>query len=352
MKLWICFAMLQKFEPDGVTMACILPACASLAALERGREIHGYIVRHGISADRNVANAIVDMYVKCGVLVLAHSLFDMIPAKDLISWTIMIAGYGMHGFGCDAIATFNDMRQAGIEPDEVSSISVLYACSHSGLVDEGWRFFNMMRYECNIEPKLEHYACMVDLLSRTGNLSEAYRFIEMMPVAPDATIWGSLLCGCRIHHEVQLAEKVAEHVFELEPDNTGYYVLLANVYAEAEKWEEVKKLREKISRRGLKKNPGCSWIEIKGKVNIFVAGGSSHPHAKKIESLLKRLRLEMKREGYFPKTRYALINADEMEKEVALCGHSEKLAMAFGILSLPAGQTIRVTKNLSGYQKK
>lgn len=339
-------AMLQKFEPDGVTMACILPACASLAALERGREIHGYILRHGISAGRNVANAIVDMYVKCGVLVLARSLFDMIPAKDLISWTIMIAGYGMHGFGCDAIATFNDMRQAGIEPDEVSFISVLYACSHSGLVDEGWRFFNMMRYECNIEPKLEHYACMVDLLSRTGNLSEAYRFIEMMPVAPDATIWGSLLCGCRIHHEVKLAEKVAEHVFELEPDNTGYYVLLANVYAEAEKWEEVKKLREKISRRGLKKNPGCSWIEIKGKVNIFVAGGSSHPHAKKIESLLKRLRLEMKREGYFPKTRYALINADEMEKEVALCGHSEKLAMAFGILSLPAGQTIRVTKNL------
>lgn len=339
-------AMLQKFEPDGVTMACILPACASLAALERGREIHGYILRHGISADRNVANAIVDMYVKCGVLVLARSLFDMIPAKDLISWTIMIAGYGMHGFGCDAIATFNDMRQAGIEPDEVSFISVLYACSHSGLVDEGWRFFNMMRYECNIEPKLEHYACMVDLLSRTGNLSEAYRFIETMPVAPDATIWGSLLCGCRIHHEVKLAEKVAEHVFELEPDNTGYYVLLANVYAEAEKWEEVKKLREKISRRGLKKNPGCSWIEIKGKVNIFVAGGSSHPHAKKIESLLKRLRLEMKREGYFPKTRYALINADEMEKEVALCGHSEKLAMAFGILNLPAGQTIRVTKNL------
>ncbi|KAL9455888.1 hypothetical protein AB3S75_005173 [Citrus x aurantiifolia] len=302
-------AMLQKFEPDGVTMACILPACASLAALERGREIHGYILRHGISADRNVANAIVDMYVKCGVLVLARSLFDMIPAKDLILWTIMIAGYGMHGFGCDAIATFNDMRQAGIEPDEVSFISVLYACSHSRLVDEGWRFFNMMRYECNIEPKLEHYACMVDLLSRTGNLSEAYRFIEMMPVAPDATIWGSLLCGCRIHHEVKLAEKVAEHVFELEPDNTGYYVLLANVYAEAEKWEEVKKLREKISRRGLKKNPGCSWIEIKGKVNIFVAG-------------------------------------DEMEKEVALCGHSEKLAMAFGILSLPAGQTIRVTKNL------
>ncbi|KAJ4703687.1 Pentatricopeptide repeat-containing protein [Melia azedarach] len=338
--------MLQELEPDGVTMACILPACASLAALQRGREIHGYILRHGFSSDRHVANAIVDMYVKCGVLVLARLLFDMIPAKDLVSWTVMIAGYGMHGFGSEAISTFNEMRKAGIEPDEVSFISVLYACSHSGLVDEGWRFFNIMRYECNIEPKLEHYACMVDLLSRTGYLSKAYRFIEMMPIAPDATIWGCLLSGCRIHHNVKLAEKVAEHVFELEPENTGYYVLLANIYAEAEKWEEVNKLREKISRRGLKKNPGCSWIEIKGKVNIFVAGGSAHPQAKKIGSLLKRLRLKMEEEGYSPKTRYALINSDEMEKEAALCGHSEKSAMAFGILSLPPGKTIRVTKNL------
>lgn len=339
-------AMLQELEPDGRTMACILPACASLAALDRGREIHGYILRNGYSSDRHIANAIVDMYVKSGVLVLARLLFDSIPAKDLISWTVMIAGYGMHGFGREAIATFNDMRNAGVEPDEVSFISILYACSHSGLVDEGWRFFNLMRYEFKIEPKLEHYACMVDLLSRTGNLSKAYRFIEMMPIPPDATVWGALLCGCRIHHDVKLAEKVAEHVFELEPENTGYYVLLANIYAEAEKWEEMKRLRVKISQRGLKKNPGCSWIEIKGKVNIFVAGGSSHPQAKRIESLLKLLKQKMKEEGYFPKTKFALINTDEMEKEVALCGHSEKLAMAFGILSLPPGKTIRVSKNL------
>ncbi|KAL5772178.1 hypothetical protein ACOSQ2_012102 [Xanthoceras sorbifolium] len=334
-------------EPDGITMACILPACASLAALERGREIHGYILRNGYSSDKHVLNAIIDMYAKCGVLVLARLLFDMISIKDIYSWTVMIAGYGMHGFGSEAIAAFNDMRRAGIEPDEVSFISVLYACVHSGLVDEGWRFFNIMRYECKIEPKLEHYGCMVDLLSRSGNLSKAYRFIEMMPIAPDATIWGALLRGCRIHHDVKLAEKVAEHVFMLEPENKGYYVLLANIYAEAEKWEEVKNLRDKIGRRrGLKKNQGCSWIEIKGKVNIFTTGDNSHPQAKKIESLLKKLRLKMEEEGYFPKIRYALINTDEMEQEVSLCGHSEKLAMAFGILSLPPGKTIRVTKNL------
>uniref|UniRef100_A0A2P2IZ16 DYW domain-containing protein n=1 Tax=Rhizophora mucronata TaxID=61149 RepID=A0A2P2IZ16_RHIMU len=167
-----------------------------------------------------------------------------------------------------------------------------------------------------------------------------------MPIESDATIWGSLLRGCRIHHDVKLAEEVAEHVFELEPENTGYYVLLANIYAEAEKWEKVKKLREKIGRRGLKKNPGCSWIEVKGKVHSFVAGDDSHMQAKKIEALLKMLRSKMKEEGYLPRLRYSLINADDMEKEMALCGHSEKLAMAFGVLSLPPGKTIRVTKNL------
>ncbi|XP_075664519.1 pentatricopeptide repeat-containing protein DOT4, chloroplastic [Castanea sativa] len=338
--------MQRVIKPNSITMACILPACASLAALERGREIHGYVLRNGFFSDHYVSNALVDMYVKCGVLVLARLLFDMTPSKDLISWTVMIAGYGMHGFGSEAIATFNAMRNEGVEPDEVTFISILYACSHSGLLSEGWRFFHIMRNECNFEPKLEHYACMVDLLARVGKLSKAYKFIETMPIKPDATIWGALLCGCRIHHDVKLAEKVSERVFELEPENTGYYVLLANIYAEAEKWEKVKILREKIGRRGLKKNPGCSWIEIRGKVYVFVAGDSSHPQTKKIESLLKRLRMEMREEGYFPKTRYALINADDMEKEVALCGHSEKLAMAFGILSLPYGKTIRVTKNL------
>ncbi|KAI4332531.1 hypothetical protein L6164_017432 [Bauhinia variegata] len=341
------FAEMQKEKkPDSITMACVLPACGSLAALERGREIHGYGLRNGYSSDLHVANALVDMYVKCGLLVLAMLLFYMIPNKDLISWTVMIAGYGMHGFGNEAIAAFNEMRRVGIEPDEISFISILYACSHSGLLNEGKKFFDSMTRECNIEPKLEHYACMVDLLSRVGKLSEAYRFIERMPIKPDATIWGALLCGCRIHHDVKLAEKVAEHVFELEPENTGYYVLLANIYAEAEKWEEVKKLRERIGKQGLKKNPGYSWIEIKGKATIFVAGGTSHPQAKRIDSLLKKLRVKMKDEGYSPKLRYALINADDVEKEVALCGHSEKLAMAFGILNLPAGRTIRVTKNL------
>lgn len=336
----------KRVDPDGRTVACVLPACASLSAFDKGREIHGYIMRNGYFSDRHVANSLVDMYAKCGALLLARLLFDEIASKDLVSWTVMIAGYGMHGFGKEAIALFNQKRQAGIEPDEISFVSVLYACSHSGLVDEGWRFFNIMRHECKIEPTLEHYACIVDMLARTGNLSKAYRFIENMPIPPDATIWGALLCGCRIHHDVKLAEKVAEKVFELEPENTGYYVLMANIYAEAEKWEEVRKLRERIGRRGLRKNPGCSWIEIKGKVNIFVAGDSSNPETEKIETFLRGVRARMREEGYSPLTKYALIDAKEMEKEEALCGHSEKLAMALGIISSGHGKIIRVTKNL------
>ncbi|CAK8578567.1 unnamed protein product [Lathyrus sativus] len=333
--------MQKQLKPDDITMACVLPACAGLAALDKGREIHGHILRRGYFSDLRAACALVDMYAKCGLLVLARLLFDMIPQKDLISWTVMIAGYSMHGFGNEAISTFNKMRIAGIEPDESSFAAILNACSHSELLHEGWRFFNFMRNECGIEPKLEHYACMVDLLSRAGNLSKAYKFIESMPIEPDATIWGALLSGCRIHHDVKLAEKVAEHLFELEPDNTMYYVVLANVYAEAEKWEEVKRLQEKLRNRRFKQDPGCSWIEVGGKLNIFDAGNTKHPQAKRIDALLRKLSLQMKNGDYSIK----LINEDDMEKEVIQCGHSEKLAMAFGILNLPSGRTVRVTKN-------
>lgn len=341
------FVQMQfELKPNGVTIACILPACASLSALEKGREIHAFILRNGFLLDGYVANALVDMYAKCGTLALARLLFDRMMVKDLVSWTVMIAGYGMHGYGRDAIVLFNQMQDTSIEPDEVSFIAILYACSHSGLVDEGWRFFNIMKIDYKIEPKLEHYACMVDLLSRAGYLSNAYKFIESMPIEPDSTVWGALLCGCRIHRDVKLAERVAEHVFELEPENTGYYVLLANIYAEAEKWEAVRKLRERIGSRKLRKNPGCSWIEIKSRAYIFVAGDISHPQTEKIHSLLEMVRIKMKEEGCIPKKRYALLNADDAEKEEALCGHSEKLAIAFGILNLPFGKPIRVTKNL------
>jgi pentatricopeptide repeat protein len=227
--------MLLQFRPNAVTMVCILPAVASLSSLEQGREIHAYALQQGYVEDNYVPNALMDMYVKCGALLLAQHLFDSLTERNLISWTIMIAGYGMHGRGRDAIVLFEQMRDNGIEPDAASFSSILYACCHSGLRDEGWRFFNAMRNEHKIEPKLKHFACIVDLLSHTGNLNEAFEFIESMPIEPDSSIWVSLLHGCRIYRDVKLAEKVADKVFKLEPENIGYYVLLANIYPEAEK---------------------------------------------------------------------------------------------------------------------
>ncbi|KAL7603994.1 hypothetical protein Lser_V15G16318 [Lactuca serriola] len=343
--------MQSEIKPDNITMTCILPACASLASLNKGREIHTHVLKKGFSSDQFVINALIDMYMKCGALLLAKSLFEITKIKNLVTWTIMIAGYAMHGFGHEALSTFKKMREEGekgkkgIEPNEASFTSILHACSHSGLLKEGQEFYKIMVNEFKIEPKLEHYACMVDLLSKTGKLSEAYKFIKKMPVKPNSIIWGALLCGCRFHHDVKLAEKVAEEIFELEPENTGNYLLLANIYSEAEKWEEVKVLRDRVSKRGLKKNVGCSWIEIKGEVYIFVGGDKENPEAKKIESLLDKLKMEMKKDGCLDRVKYGLVDED-MEKEVKVCGHSEKLAMGFGILKLAHGRTIRVTKNM------
>nr|XP_034601348.1 pentatricopeptide repeat-containing protein DOT4, chloroplastic-like [Setaria viridis] len=342
--------MLLQFKPNAVTMTCILPAAASLSSLERGREIHAYALRRGYLEDNYTSNALVDMYVKCGALMVARLLFDRLTKKNLISWTIMIAGYGMHGHGKDAIALFEQMRGSGVEPDSASFSAILYACCHSGLRNEGWRFFNAMRNEHKIEPKLKHYACIVDLLSHTGNLKEAFEFIESMPIEPDSSIWVSLLHGCRIHRDVKLAEKVADRVFKLEPENTGYYVLLSNIYAEAERWEAVKKLKNKFGGRGLRENTGCSWIEVRGKVYVFVPNNRNHPQGNRIAEFLDDVARRMREEGHDPKKNYALMGANNAVHDEALCGHSSKLAIAFGVLNLSEGRPVRVTKNSRGGQ--
>ncbi|XP_047332841.1 pentatricopeptide repeat-containing protein DOT4, chloroplastic [Impatiens glandulifera] len=324
----------ERIKPDNVTVSCVLPACASLSAFDRGREIHGYVTRNEMGSDPYVANAVIDMYVKCGSIDIARKVFDEMAVRDLFSWTIMIAGYCMHGLGNEAIATLKKMKKGGFRPDEISFISILCGCNHSGLWKEGEKLFEIMRKDYKIEPKMEHYACMADLLARAGKLSDAFRFIKSMPIKPDVSIWRNLLSACGIHRDVKLAEEVAERVFELEPENSEYYVMLASIYADAEKWGVVKKPDEG-------KNSGRSWIEVKGKVHIFLRDSlSSHNQSRRINAILKGLTKNMKVDGWISK-----VITKEAKKEVAACGHSEKLAMAFGILSLPPGKTIRVTKN-------
>eukprot|EP01018_Ginkgo_biloba_P018893 Gb_18914 [translate_table: standard] len=337
---------LAGIKPNSVTIASVLPACGRVAALQQGKEIHDHTIRNGLETNILVGNALMDMYAKCGCLEFAHHVFDKMSERDVISWNAMIVGYGMHGHGEEALTIFQQMQQAGMKPNRVTFISVLSACSHAGLVDEGWKYFDSMSQDYSITPKAEHYACMVDLLSRAGQLDKAHDFIKTMPLEPSPSVFGALLGACRIHCNIDLGERVAQRLFELEPDNSGNYILLSNMYAEAGRWNDVAKVRTMMKKRGLQKRPGCSWIEVKNRVHSFVVGDKSHPQSEKIYAMLESLASQMEAAGYVPDTRFVLHNVEEQEKGYLLCSHSEKLAIAFGLISTCPGTPVRITKNL------
>eukprot|EP01018_Ginkgo_biloba_P037439 Gb_29879 [translate_table: standard] len=338
--------LLAEVKPDPVTMASVLQACAHLGALTQGKWIHRCILRSGLEADVSVGNSLVAMYAKCGSVEIARRVFDKMSERNVVSWSAMIAGYGMHGHGQDAVALFVEMQQTDTKPDHITFICVLSACSHAGLVDDGWQYFNSMIQDYCITPGLEHYACIVDLLGRAGHLQEAQDFIKMMPLKPDAGVWGALLSACRVHCNIQLGECVAEHLFALEPKNAGYYVLLSNIYAATGRWDEVAKVRTMMKESGVRKTPGCSFIEVNNRLYAFIVGDRSHPQSEKIYATLEALARQMEAAGYVPNTNFVLHDVEEEAKEHMLCSHSEKLAIAFGLINTCPGTTIRITKNL------
>eukprot|EP01018_Ginkgo_biloba_P026114 Gb_35645 [translate_table: standard] len=342
------FGQMQEdaVKPNPVTITSVLPACGHLPALQRGKEIHNYILRSGFDLNEFVGSALVAMYAQCGSIEDARHVFDKMSKKCVVSWTAMIEGYGMNGYGEDALILFKQMQEAGLKPNYITFVVLLSACSHAGLVAEGWQYFKSMSGDYNITPGGEHYACMVDLLGRAGQLDEAEKFIQNMPLKPIGGVWGALLSACRIHCNVELGERVAQHLFELEPYNAGNFVMLSNIYAAAGRWDAVAKVRNMMRHRGLKKNPGCSWIEIKNNVHSFLAGDRSHPQSNQIYKTLESLAEQMKEAGYVPATNFVLHDVEEEDKEYFLCGHSEKLAIAFGFLNTCHGTPIRVTKNL------
>eukprot|EP01018_Ginkgo_biloba_P024981 Gb_25581 [translate_table: standard] len=333
-------------KSNSVTIASVLTACARIAALQQGKEMHDYIIRRGFESHVVVSNALIDMYAKCGSIKIARHVFEKMSQRTVVSWNAMISGYGMHGHVDEALTLFNQMHQVGMKPDHITLVAVLSACSHSGLVDEGWHHFDCMTGDYHVTPRMEHYACMVDLLGRAGQLDEAHEFITNMPLEPDASVWGALLGACRIHCNIELAEHVAERLFELEPENAGFYVLLSNIYAVAGRWADVAKVRTMLKDRGLRKKPGCSWIEIDNKVHEFVVGDKVHPQSEKIYAMLESMSEQMKEAGYVPDTNFVLHDVEEEKKEHILCGHSEKLAIAFGLISTSPRTPLRITKNL------
>lgn len=335
-----------SFRPNSVTLMTILPGCAALAALTKGKEIHGYAFRNRLESDVAVGSALVDMYAKCGCLDMARRVFEGMPSRNVITWNAMILAYGMHGEGGEALALFRKMV-AEVKPNEVTFIAVFAACSHSGIVDEGRELFQTMKVDHGVEPNADHYACIVDLLGRAGRLDEAYDIIKSMPTWLDKVgAWSSLLGACRIHQNVQLGEISATYLFQSEPNVASHYVLLSNIYSSAGLWEKANEVRGRMRSMRVKKEPGCSWIEYSDEVHKFVAGDTRHPQSEQLYEYLNDLFARMKKEGYVPDTSCVLHNVDEEEKENLLCGHSERLAIAFGLLNTPPGTTIRVSKNL------
>ncbi|OVA10988.1 Pentatricopeptide repeat [Macleaya cordata] len=257
---------------DTVSFIGVLTACTNLTEINKGKEIHGFLVRNLFDSHLFIANSLLDLYTKCGRTDVARRVFDRIPNKDVASWNTMISGYGMEGEIDIAIDLFDAMRDGAVEYDSVSYIAVLSACRHGGLVERGRKYFKDMISQ-DITPTTIHYACMVDLLGRAGLLAEAENLIKELPMEPDSNIWGALLGACRVHGNLKLGTWAAEKLFELKPEDPGYYVLSSNMYADAGYREEVDRIKKLMKSRGLKKNPGCSWIEVGGRMHAFAMGG-------------------------------------------------------------------------------
>ncbi|PON93074.1 DYW domain containing protein [Trema orientale] len=345
------FALFRRMREENVALdkylaASMLNACTGIGALDQGKWIHQYIENSGIELDSKLVTTIIDMYCKCGCLDKAFQVFNDWPHKGISSWNCMIGGLAIHGKGEAAIELFEEMQRRMVAPDNITFVNLLSACAHSGLVEEGRHYFRCMTQVHGIEPRGEHFGCMVDLLGRAGMLEAARELIDGMPISPDAGVLGALLGACKIHGNLKLGEEIGEQVIKLDPNNSGRYVLLANLYANAGRWDDVAKVRKLMNDRGVKKAPGFSMIELEGAVNEFIAGGRSHPQSKeiyaKVDEMLERIRCI----GYVPDTDGVLHDVEEEERENPLYYHSEKLAIAFGLLKTKPGETIRISKNL------
>ncbi|KAJ4845091.1 hypothetical protein Tsubulata_039850 [Turnera subulata] len=289
--------LFAQVRANAVTVSTVLSICAEFASLNRGREIHGYVIRASMDKNISVENGLVNMYTKCGSLKEGHLVFQAIEMKDLISWNSMIMGYGMHGLAGNAIKTFKQMVKSGYKPDAVTFIAVLSACSHAGLVSEGRRLFYQMEEEYKVEIQMEHYACMVDLLGRAGLLQEASEIMKNMAMEPNVCVWRALLNSCRMHKNTAIAEETASHIFNLNREMVGSYMLLSNIYAGEDRWEDAARVRTSAKRRGLNKTPGQSWIEVKKNVYMFTAGKNVQEGLDEVYRVLQELACQMEGEG-------------------------------------------------------
>ncbi|CAK9213804.1 unnamed protein product [Sphagnum troendelagicum] len=342
------FRQLQEegVQPDFMTLVGVLNACASVVALEEGRRAHDWVIKSGWDSNVFVGNSLIDMYAKCGSLKDALKVFNKMPSRDVVTWNAMIGGYAIHGHGKEALKQFEQMHEEGVQPDDTTFVCLLSACSHSGLVDEGLRFYSSMSTVYMISANLQHYTCMVDLLGRAGRLHEAENMVLAMPFKPQVAAWRALLGACRIHGNVEMGERVAKQVLELEPENAAGYVLLSNLYTATGNRDLSKNIERQRKERSVKKHPGRTWIEVDNEVHTFVVDDQHHPQMIEIHAELKRLSGLMHDAGYVPDTNFVLHDVEEEEKVFHLCHHSEKLAIAFGLINSAPGTPLCIRKNL------
>ncbi|KAL6651736.1 hypothetical protein ACP70R_010661 [Stipagrostis hirtigluma subsp. patula] len=355
--------LFRRFWSSGVradahVLSSVVGIFADFALIEQGRQVHCYTIKNPHGLDVSVANSIVDMYLKCGLTDEAERRFREMPARNVVSWTAMINGLGKHGHGREAIDMFEEMRAEGVEPDEVAYLALLSACSHAGLVEECRAYFSRIRQDRRVRPRAEHYACIVDLLGRAGELREARDLILTMPMEPTVGIWQTLLSACRVHKNVAVGREAGDVLLAIDGDNPVNYVMLSNIFAEAGEWRECQKVRDAMRRKGLKKQGGCSWVEIDKEVHFFYGGGDdTHPQAGDIRRVLSDVERRMREQlGYSADTQFALHDVDEESRAESLRVHSEKLAVGLWLLHNGAAvrsgggggqsEVIRVYKNL------
>ncbi|KAB1223813.1 hypothetical protein CJ030_MR2G012878 [Morella rubra] len=300
------FADMRKagVKPDAITYASVLPACSHLAALEQGKEIHNYVIESKLETNEIVMGALLDMYAKCGAVDGAWNVFRRLPERDAVSWTSMITAYGSHGQALEALKLFGEMQQSSAEPDTVTFLSILSACSHAGLVDEGCYYFNQMITKYGIKPRIEHYSCLIDILGRAGRLCEAYEILQSNPEMMDNVgLLSTLFSACNLHRNLELGVEIASLLMEKDPDDPSTFIILSNIYASAKQWGEMRKLRSKMKELGLTKNPGCSWIEINKRIQPFFVGDDSHPQSELVYECLTILASHMEKDDFLPSYR-------------------------------------------------
>lgn len=343
-----CFKKMREkgIRPNEAILVTVISASAQLGLLGLGQSVHSTIESLNFPITVPIGTALIDMYAKCGCIEKSILLFHDMPKKDIWTWNVQICGLASHGHAKDALALFHNFITEGFCPVSITFIGVLNACSKAGLVSEGRQYFRLMIDHYGIQPEMEHYGCMVDLFARAGLVDEAFQLIETMSIPPDPVLWATLLGACKIYGLVEMGEKIGNKLIKLEPTHDGHYVQLAGIYAKARKWEDVVRVRRLMTERNTNKVAGWSLIEDQGRVHHFVAGDREHEHASDIYNMLQRIGIKIGEAGYSPNTLPVLHDIGEEEKENAIKVHSERLAIAFGILVTEVGDCIRIVKNL------